>query len=195
MARKYRVEGTRDFLYWSILLCALGLWAVKDGWFPSGSTLEKHPRRVPAGFETGGVVAEIGVVVNDDVRQGATLAVLQRAEFETRQSVLAKALDVLAEEARLVPAGEPPPDRIGAERARLNAQLAEVRAALEVRELKAPTNGTVVAVLAERYGVVRPRETVVEIDPRDHFYAFNKSLALLSLVGAAACAIIHLKVR
>lgn len=37
MARKYNVEGTKTFLYWSLGLLALGLWCVKDGWFPAPS--------------------------------------------------------------------------------------------------------------------------------------------------------------
>lgn len=43
MARKYRVEGTRAFLIWAVVLLLLGLWAVRDGWFPSAGTVEKHP--------------------------------------------------------------------------------------------------------------------------------------------------------
>ena len=43
MARQYNVEGTKTFFYWSIALLILGLWCVKDGWFPSESVLAKHP--------------------------------------------------------------------------------------------------------------------------------------------------------
>ena len=35
MPRKYDVEGTKTFFYWSLVLLALGLWAAKDGWFPA----------------------------------------------------------------------------------------------------------------------------------------------------------------
>lgn len=42
MARRYNVEGTKTFLYWSLAMLALGLWAVKDGWFPSQSVIDKH---------------------------------------------------------------------------------------------------------------------------------------------------------
>jgi len=35
MARRYHVEGSRQYLYWALGLLALGLWCVKDGWFPS----------------------------------------------------------------------------------------------------------------------------------------------------------------
>jgi len=50
MARKYRVEGTKTFLVWSIGLLLLGLWAVKDGWFPAESVLAKHPPAEDASF-------------------------------------------------------------------------------------------------------------------------------------------------
>lgn len=43
MPRRFHVEGTRTYLKVSVTLLALGLWCVKDGWFPSAATLEKHP--------------------------------------------------------------------------------------------------------------------------------------------------------
>jgi hypothetical protein len=43
MARKHHVEGTKSFLMWAIILLAIGIWAVKDGWFPSDAVLLKHP--------------------------------------------------------------------------------------------------------------------------------------------------------
>jgi multidrug resistance efflux pump len=200
MARKYRVEGTKDFLYWAIALFALGLWAVKDGWFPSESVREKHPLRVAAVFETGGVISEVTAQVEDTVRQGEVLARLQRSEYETRHAAIERAIRSLDEAEPRTGAGSTAESPAGTEgggetRTRLNAELAEVRRAMDARELKAPTNGVVVAVLTERNADVRANEPVVEIDPRNHFYAFNKSLAALSLLGAVVCAIIHLKVR
>jgi hypothetical protein len=43
MARRYKVEGTKSFMYWAIGLLLLGLWCVKDGWFPGQSVIEAHP--------------------------------------------------------------------------------------------------------------------------------------------------------
>lgn len=42
MARQYDVKGTSSFLIWSIGLALLCAWAIKDGWFPSESVIEKH---------------------------------------------------------------------------------------------------------------------------------------------------------
>ncbi len=50
MARRHHVEGTRTFLYWAVGLLLLGLWCVRDGWFPSGDTLLKHPLDTAASF-------------------------------------------------------------------------------------------------------------------------------------------------
>jgi hypothetical protein len=43
MARKSHIEGTKTYLVYAIGLLALGLWCVRDGWFPSDATLSKHP--------------------------------------------------------------------------------------------------------------------------------------------------------
>lgn len=39
MPRKFDVQGTKTFLYWSLAMLALGLWSVKDGWFPAESKI------------------------------------------------------------------------------------------------------------------------------------------------------------
>jgi hypothetical protein len=38
-------------------------------------------------------------------------------------------------------------------------------------------------VLAGTYGQVEAGETVMLIDPKDHFYLFNKSLAIFSFIA------------
>jgi len=40
-----------------------------------------------------------------------------------------------------------------------------------------------------------PEEEAVVLDPRHHFYVFNKSLAVFSLIGSIVCLVIHFKVR
>jgi hypothetical protein len=42
MARRYKVEGTKSYLVGSIFLALLCVWAIRDGWFPSGSKIEMH---------------------------------------------------------------------------------------------------------------------------------------------------------
>lgn len=67
MARTYHVHGTKTFLYWAIGLLLLGLWCVKDGWFPSESVVLKHPLDSDASFylfnKTTAVLTLIGSAV------------------------------------------------------------------------------------------------------------------------------------
>jgi len=50
MARKYHVEGTKSFLIWAVVLAAVAIWAVMDGWFPSEGTLTEHPLASSSSF-------------------------------------------------------------------------------------------------------------------------------------------------
>ena len=43
MARKYNVEGTKNFLIAGIICLALGVWHVRDGWWTPEKFLEKYP--------------------------------------------------------------------------------------------------------------------------------------------------------
>ncbi len=43
MAKPHQIKGTKTFLYWAIALFLLALWAIRDGWFPAASTLDKYP--------------------------------------------------------------------------------------------------------------------------------------------------------
>lgn len=38
MARRYHVQGSKQFLIWAVVLLVVGLWCVRDGWFPSEAT-------------------------------------------------------------------------------------------------------------------------------------------------------------
>ena len=49
MARARKIEGPKNYLVAAACLLALGLWAVKDGWWPSAAVLKKHPLRDTSG--------------------------------------------------------------------------------------------------------------------------------------------------
>lgn len=191
MARQYKVEGTRDFLYGAIVLLLLGAWAVRDGWFPSPSVQAKHPRRVPVAFEIGGVIAEILVQPGDPVRPDMVLARLSRQEQESHLAEIERRYKEIAEAATIpfVETDEPTETR-----ARLAVELSKARQEMAIREIKAPIGGVVRAVRARVSDVVQPGAPIVEIDPQDHFYLFNKSLAIICLVGAVVCLVIHRQV-
>ncbi len=43
MARRFHVEGTRAFLYGSVVCAIIAAWHIKDGFFPSQHWLDKYP--------------------------------------------------------------------------------------------------------------------------------------------------------
>jgi multidrug resistance efflux pump len=191
MARQYRVEGTNDFLYVAIVLLALGVWSVKDGWFPSQRVLTKHPRTTEASFTVAGIVDEVRARPMDSVREGDLLATLvstvARDRFEAAEAALAAAAAASGAEVPAAPTA--------ANRAAAGEALRVARQALDACALKSPVSGDVIEVPAAPEREIRAGETAVVIRPNDSFYLFNKSLAFLSFAGAIACALIHRRVR
>ena len=62
-------------------------------------------------------------------------------------------------------------------------QVAAMRARIDATELHAPDKGVVQDILISVHDQVAAGETVMVIDPGDHFYLFNKSLAILSFIA------------
>lgn len=155
MARRFKVEGTNDFLIAAVVLAALGLWCVKDGWFPSKSVLTKHPREIVVSAGVPSVVLDVQVTPGTEV---------------TAKTVVAHVRPVQ------------------------EGSTATNSASDEV-ELRSDKSGVVMKVLAGKDDVVTAVQPVMTVEPEDHFYAFNKSFAILTLIGAIACGFIHLTVR
>jgi multidrug resistance efflux pump len=185
MARKYKIEGTRDYLYWAIGMMALCLWAVRDAWYPPPSVLEKHPLEKTASFKTDGVVEEVFCVPGRSVNEGQVLARLRKPDLDPLIR------EAEAAQVRLREAGDPePPDLRSALDSAANA-LKEARDRTAAAELVAPVSGTVLSVETKRLANLSAGDPVVRIKPRDSFYVFNKSLAIFAFLGALTCAILH----
>ncbi len=75
--RRYDLEGSNDFLIAAVVLLGLGIWAIKDGWFPSNRVLERHPRQLHVRAPATGVVAEIRVMAGQTVLSNQPVAMLQ----------------------------------------------------------------------------------------------------------------------
>ena len=89
MARRFNVQGTNDFLVWAVVLLALGLWCVKDGWFPSQTVLDKHPHEVQIMAEQGGAVKDVFVKRGELIR--AEQPIVRLALTETNAEQILKA--------------------------------------------------------------------------------------------------------
>jgi len=149
--RKYDLKGTNDFLVAAVLLLGLGLWAMKDGWFPSEAVVRRHPRELHAVSPIAGTVQEVRALPGQTVLSNQVVATVQP-------------IDASASRGGTV-------------------------------DIRSPAAGTVLAVHRERLQKVEAGDRVLTVAPDDIFYAFNKSLAILSLIASAVCLVIHRAVR
>lgn len=77
MTRRYKVEGTNDFLIAAVCLAGLGAWAIKDGWYPSPKVLEKHPREIVVAAPVDGVLADLDAIGGQSVGTNSVVAKIQ----------------------------------------------------------------------------------------------------------------------
>ena len=192
--RNYKVKGTNDFLVLSAIFFLLCLWAIKDAWFPSEKVLQKHPLEVNTAFAVDGTVQEILVGEGDRVVKNQVLARLRTEGFEEEYEQVAEAYTELKlAHARLdAEVKDAGPDVDPALRAELEsaaeemettlARVKELRALIDSADLKAPSNGRVLEVLITPYAPIEAGSAAFVIDPKDHFYLFNKSLSILSFI-------------
>ncbi len=204
MARVYKSEDTGDLIYWAVGLLLLGVWCVKDGWYPSKDVLEKHPRAIELSFSQDGVLSRLLVNLGSEVGESMKVAELATDEIRRRLTVAETAF-MGAERAyreatgELSALGEAPGNE---ERRTAAAQTVQARKRLyddayakreEIRKelnesiLRSTGDGTVSEIRAKENNPVKAGETIMVLDPKDSFYLFNRSLAIICLVISTGC--------
>ena len=198
--RKYNVKGTQDFLVLSGIFFFLCLWAVKDAWYPSPNVVKKHPMEVAVSFEVPGSIGKVYVVAGDSIGEGQLLAELGRAKMKMEFDVAKKEYTTTKNKhtlmqtalANAVKNGASDEGIAGLELSLLEtkskmdetlAQVSSIRSAMEASELRAPSKGEIKKILIPTHSLVAAGEEVLIIDPKDHFYLFNKSLAIFSFIA------------
>lgn len=198
--RMYNIKGTKDFLVLSGIFFFLCLWAVKDAWYPSPNVLKKHPSEVAVSFDTAGSVGQLHVAVGDSIGEGQLLVELRRSKmkmdfdaakknytaFKNKHTLMEEALRNAGKNGASDEGIAELREGVAQARSTMDASLEKVgaaRAALDATELHAPTKGVVKELLAMTHSQVEAGETVLVIDPKDHFYLFNKSLAIFSFIA------------
>lgn len=198
--RTYKYTGTKDFLVLSLIFFFLCLWAVKDAWYPSPNVIKKHPRQIEASFEAPGTLGKLYVAAGDSIAEKQLLAELGRAKLNMQFDLAkkdytdAKNKSVMMEEAlRAAQQNGASDDGIAEiKRSAESAKLAmseslqavnDTRAAMDSSELRSETKGEIKEVRVAVHGQVEAGQTVLVIDPKDHFYLFNQSLAIFSFIA------------
>jgi multidrug resistance efflux pump len=207
MARKYKnVRGTNDFLIAAIGLTLLGLWAVRDGWFPTPKTLEKHPLMAEVEFEDAGQIEEVLVDTGMAVSSNSPIARLTIKNIESKQERAEMRLAEAENELRkLEVAAATTADnavdyegRIDQKKEDVKAirrELAGIKQDLMRNIIRTDHKGKVREIRINAGDSVEAGDVAAVINVKDHYYTFIKSLAIGSLLGALICAFFHLKLK
>jgi multidrug resistance efflux pump len=210
--RRYNIKGTNDFLVLAAIFFFLCLWAIKDAWFPSDKVLKKHPSEVVVSFESSGSVEKVFVKVGDAIGEKQLLAKLRsdrmNVEYEAAKEAYTEAkkkfamMAVASKNATKNGASEEGlvdiHEREAVAKANMEDALAKVtklRKSIDAAELTAPSKGVVKEVSIGTHSMVEAGEAVMKLDPKDHFYLFNKSLAVFSFLAFWVFLAIHILAR
>ena len=198
--RQYRVKGTNDFIVLAGIFFFLCLWSVKDAWYPSEKVLKKHPQEIIVIAETGGTVEQMMVDEGDAVAEDMVLAELRSdqvsSDFEEAKRSYTEAKN---KHGRLNASSETVDTvEIAAAQAAMDQALdkvEELRIALDSMEIKTKDKGKIKEAYIATHSLVEAGDHVFLIDPEDHFYLFNKSLAIFSFIIFWVFLAIHLLAR
>lgn len=210
--RDYKVKGTKDFLVLAGIFFFLCIWAIKDAWFPGPKVLEKHPREIVMSFPISGAVSFLHVKAGDSIGKNQKLAELRRDGAEQELAEAKKAYTEAKKKHALMETAVRNAQSGGAstqgfeEMRKSWEQAAETmdaamdrmdkaREKMDASELVAPDKGVVARMEVELHDVVGAEQPVLVIDPKDHFYLFNQSLAIFSFIAFWVFLGIHILAR
>jgi len=198
--RQYHVKGTNDFIVLAGIFFFLCLWSVKDAWYPSEKVLKKHPLEIIVVAETDGTVEKMIVDTGDAVAEDMVLAILRNDRVSTEFEEAKKSYTEAKNKHTLLTASSETGDavEIAATQEAMNQALAkvdELRLALDSMEIKTTDKGKIKEAYIATHSLVEAGDHAFLIDPEDHFYLFNKSLAIFSFVIFWVFLAIHLLAR
>jgi len=210
--RRYNIKGTNDFIVLAAIFFFLGLWAVKDAWYPSEKVLKKHPLEVVASFDTDGSVDQVLVSVGDAVGEEQVLAQLRSdkvaVEYEkakadyTEKKKKHAMMDLARKNGEKNGISETGYNDILTSIEKSKAEMdealkvvTELKAQIDSADLKSTIKGKVKEIMVGTHTMVKAGDPAIIIDPKDHFYLFNKSLAIFSFFAFWAFLAIHILAR
>lgn len=195
--RDYNVKGSNDFLILAAIFFFLCLWAIKDAWFPSDKVIKKHPQVATVTCEISGAVEEVNVGVGDTIGEDQVLATLRNdrnkvlyEEAKDTYTVTKKKHAMLEQALKNMQNNGATSDGIAEVQDSLDAAASsmqealntveDLKAKLDASHLKAPSKGQIMEVKIVPHTSVEEGQEAFVINPKDHFYLFNKSLTVLS---------------
>jgi hypothetical protein len=187
---RYKIKGTKDFLVAAVFCGFLCIWSIRDAWFPTEKVIKKHPHEIQVAFQVSGVIKEIHVKPGDEIKGKTLLATLYddgyRAKVAEAEAVFETA------KAEKDPAVEEKLDMLMKARADLEAcTLENTDVTWTTTHGEEPLRGVIDRILVGPATHVEAGISVLTVNPNDTFYMFNKTLAVLTLIGAIVALVFH----
>jgi multidrug resistance efflux pump len=178
-----KIKGTKDFLVLAVVCGFVCLWAIRDAWFPTEKILKKHPQVFPITVAVSGVVQTIPVEVGDEVKGNEPLITLSAQHYEKAVATAEAAYKEVATTTDKEQIRSKLAALVEAKENLRNTTVTCMDFMLETSHGEDPLHGKVLEILAELATHVDAGQTVMLVEPADTFYAFNKTLSVLSFFG------------
>jgi len=184
-----RIKGTKDFLVMAVFCTFLCLWSVRDAWFPTKKVLEKHPLSVEVAMKVPGVIKSLPIKLGEEFAGDVALATIYD---ESYRKALTRAEDEFAAAKEAHSGVEEALEKVFSAREELRAcTLRNTDIMIETSHGEDALQGKVLENLVTRSMPVEAGEPIILIQPKDTFYMFNKSLAILSFFGLIVSLFFH----
>jgi len=183
--QRYHVKATKDFLVLGIIFFFLGLWAIRDGWYPSKKTLKKHPQRIEVAFDIDGTVDQVLVKEGDEIFEKQVLVTLTKKHLETELDEIVKKYTKARTKYDKARDQNLDPKKIETLKKEMNdikVKLDTLREQISDSKVIAPKSGKILELHVTPVQLVKAGDVALVISPKDHFYPFNKALTLISFV-------------
>jgi len=167
----------------------LCLWSVRDAWFPTKKVLEKHPQSIEVAMEVSGVIKSLPLHPGEEFHGNVVLAAIYDDSYREALA-MAEADFTAAKEMR--EGVDAALEKVLSAREALKAcSLRNTDIMMETSHGEDVLTGKVLEHLVKRATHVNAGDSVLSVQPKDTFYQFNKSLALLSFMGLVAALVFH----
>jgi hypothetical protein len=185
-----KIKGTKDFLVVAVVCVFLCLWSIRDAWFPTQSILKKHPLTYSVVSKTSGVVQSVPVHPGQKI--GGSMVLVELAVSSHQRAVdEAEAAYTAAKESEAPDKSEKLAALHKAKEALLACKIRNTDFTLETTHGEEALNGKVLEIFARPAVPIEAGEVLMTVEPHDTFYIFNKTLAVLTFLGAGIALFFH----
>lgn len=177
-----KIKGTKDFLVLAVVCAFLCAWSIRDAWFPTKKILKKHPLEFAVTSNVPGVVQSIPVKIGHQIEGMEILVQLAPSRYQKTVDEADAAWQAAKE------AGDP--DAGAKLSAVYKARENLLACAIRNTDFKLTTThgedvlrGKVFKILVKPAASVDVGDVLMVVEPKDTFYIFNKTLAMLTFFG------------